>query len=197
MEWSHAMRIGRANPDVPSTAGGDVWPWPETLGEFERLVEAWQHRLVHFAFCRLASRSDAEDAVQDVLVRAFADRQRHQRVTNAAPYLFRMVANRCTDVVRRRRHKEQSLEASAAVQAASPVADAFDLAATAQRQRQINQFLDSLPSREAEVIRLRVFGELRFREIADVVGASVPTVKSRFRYGVVKLRKQLDKEEQR
>lgn len=196
MEWSYAMRIGRASPDLSATTDDDVWPWPKTLPEFERLVEAWQHRLVHFAFCRLARRSDAEDIVQDVLVQAYAERRLHRRVTNAVPYLFRMVTNRCTDLLRRRRHDGPSLDECAASEAPTQAADAFALAAAAEQQRRIGRLLDALPGREAEVLRLRVYGELRFREIADVVGASVPTVKSRFRYGVEKLRKQLDKEEQ-
>jgi RNA polymerase sigma-70 factor (ECF subfamily) len=51
--------------------------------------------------------------------------------------------------------------------------------------------LGGIPSREAEVIRLRAHSELSFAEIAIVVGASVPTVKSRFRYGLDKLRRTL------
>jgi len=56
----------------------------------------------------------------------------------------------------------------------------------------LNRVLDSIPDREAEVVRLRVHSELSFAEIAIAVGVSVPTVKSRFRYGLDKLRRALN-----
>ena len=53
------------------------------------------------------------------------------------------------------------------------------------------RLLEGIPEREAEVIRLRTFSDLSFAEVAAVVGASVPTIKSRFRYGIEKLRRVL------
>jgi RNA polymerase sigma-70 factor (ECF subfamily) len=49
--------------------------------------------------------------------------------------------------------------------------------------------LEGIPEREAEVVRLRAYSDLSFAEIASAVGSSVPTVKSRFRYGIGKLRR--------
>jgi DNA-directed RNA polymerase specialized sigma24 family protein len=42
--------------------------WPQTIDDFDRLVEATQDELVQFAFYRLGNQADAEDAVQDVYV---------------------------------------------------------------------------------------------------------------------------------
>ncbi|MCL4852845.1 MAG: hypothetical protein KJZ78_15905 [Bryobacteraceae bacterium] len=65
------------------------------------------------------------------------------------------------------------------------------------RRRQIEELFSKLPSRQAEVMRLRVFAGLPFRAIAEAVGASVPTIKSRFRYGAERLRSILSKEAER
>jgi DNA-directed RNA polymerase specialized sigma24 family protein len=89
-------------------------PWPQSIREFEALVDALGSRLVQFAFCRLHSAADAEDVVQDVLVQAYRDRERHKGVDNAIPFLFRMVANRSTDVLRRRKRAPGPLEETAA-----------------------------------------------------------------------------------
>ena len=43
----------------------NVEAWPQTIGEFDRLIEATKDELVHFAFYRLGNRDDAEDVVQD------------------------------------------------------------------------------------------------------------------------------------
>lgn len=52
----------------------------------------------------------------------------------------------------------------------------------------IGSMLEGLPARQAEVVRMRCVDGLRFAEIADMLGVSLPTVKSRFRYGIEKMR---------
>jgi RNA polymerase sigma-70 factor (ECF subfamily) len=166
--------------------------WPQTVAQFEALVEAVQDDLVHFAFCRLRSLPDAEDAVQDVLVRAYLDRARHCAVTRVRPYLYRMVANRCTDLLRQRRRMERS----------GPAADPARLPSQreteplAERLGEIERLLGRLPRLQAEAVRLRVFGGLPFKTVAEAAGVSLATAKSRFRYGVERLRGILHKETQ-
>jgi RNA polymerase sigma-70 factor (ECF subfamily) len=163
--------------------------WPQTIAEFDRLVEATQDELVQFAFYRLGNRADAEDAVQDVYVQAFRDRLKRQHITEVRPYLFRMVRNRCTDVLRARRR------VSGGIAEERPGAgDALSDILVREEAAEFARLLDQLPEREAEVIRLRAWSELSFTEVAAAVGAGVPTVKSRFRYGIDKLRKLLNLE---
>ena len=57
-----------------------------------------------------------------------------------------------------------------------------------QEYRRINQLLDTLPEEQAETIRLRYYGDKSFREIADIFGVALPTAKSRFRYGMEKIK---------
>lgn len=159
--------------------------WPQTVAQFEALVEAMQDELVHFAWCRLRNLPDAEDVVQDVLVRAYVDRARHAAVTGVVPYLYRMVANRCTDLLR--------LRARRGTQIGEPAAPERE----ASRLDEIEILLKRLPRRQAEAVRLRVFAELPFQTIAEAVGVSLPTIKSRFRYGVQRLRRILSKGDQR
>jgi RNA polymerase sigma-70 factor (ECF subfamily) len=54
--------------------------------------------------------------------------------------------------------------------------------------------LDQLPSAQAEVIRLRLYGELPLQEVAATVGCPLPTVKSRLRLGLQKLRSAIDRQ---
>jgi RNA polymerase sigma-70 factor (ECF subfamily) len=187
MGWTIPFTL-QATPDTApmDTAGR----WPQSVEQFEGLVKAVQDELVHFAFCRLRSLEDAEDAVQDVLVRAYLEREKHRAVTGVRPYLFRMVANRCTDVLRQRQRAERRRDPSdpaelAAGQGPDPAVDRLD---------DIERLLGRLPERQAEAIRLRVFGCLPFAAIAEAVGVSLPTIKSRFRYGVERLRGILTKE---
>ena len=163
--------------------------WPQTAVEFEVLVEAFQDRLVAYAFARLRNLADAEDVVQDVFVTAFVRRARLRRVDHVGPYLYRMVANACTDALRRRKRRGISLEDVPAAEIPSTTRNPSHAAAAAQEMRRVEDLLQCLPARQAEVVRLRVVAELPLAEIAQVVGCPVATAKSRLRYGLAKLRK--------
>jgi len=167
----------------------EIRTWPQTIDDFDRLVESTQDELVQFAFYRLANQADAEDAVQDVYVQAFRDRAKRRQIAEVRPYLFRMVRNRCTDVLRARSRKSSQ----AAVTDPGPN-DTLAAMAVHEQLREIARLLDQIPEREAEVIRLRAWSDLSFAEVAIAVGAAVPTVKSRFRYGIEKLRRLLNLE---
>ena len=160
--------------------------WPQTIPEFDRLIEATQNELVHYATYRLGNREDGEDVVQDVYVQAFRDREKHRHIADVRPYLFRMTGNRCTDVLRARSRRPRQEEGDLASDEVL-----FDSLAATQQIEGIRSLLEQIPPREAEVIRLRAWSDLTFAEIAVAVKSSVPTVKSRFRYGVDKLRKLL------
>lgn len=167
-----------------------VRPWPQSAAEFETLVEEVQHWLVRFAFGRLGSLADAEDVVQEVLVRAYRDREKLQHVDNVYPFLFRMTANRVTDLLRQRKRRAAPLDTGPTT--AAP--EAADGASQMRRLQWVQTMLERLPRRQSEVIRLRIDGNLPFEAVAEALGCPVPTVKSRFRYGIQKLRKLLEKE---
>ena len=65
----------------------DAWnrAWPQTRREFEALVDACLDRLVRYAFSRLGNLQDAEDVVQEVFVRSFADRSKRKKSPRSAP----------------------------------------------------------------------------------------------------------------
>ncbi len=198
MEWTQGFEM--ANPPMDSgrmasaTARAAGLPWPHTVEEFEAFVGKYQHSLVHFAFCRLRNLQDAEDVVQDSLIRLYEDREDRDDMMRVEPYLYRMVSNRCIDLLRKRKRTELSLEERGADQVCAASGDDIDAERAAGQLRRIARLLSKLPFRQAEVIRLRVFGDLSFDSIAEAVGSSLPTVKSRFRYGVQKLQRVLRKE---
>lgn len=166
--------------------------WPQTISDFERLIEATQDELVHFAFHRLGNQQDAEDVVQDVYLEAFRDRTKRKNITAVRPYLFRSVGNRCLDLLRSRLRQKSELLSEDSISAEG---DALSSIAQREKRKEMNRLLDLIPAKEAEVIRLRVFSDLTFAEIAEAVGSSTPTVKSRFRYGLEKLRRKMRPEE--
>jgi RNA polymerase sigma-70 factor (ECF subfamily) len=107
-----------------------------------------------------------------------------------------MVRNRCTDTLRSR-SRGSNRDGTAEQQCperSEPASAQGDLLAREEALR-LERLLRHVPDAEAEVIRLRVWSELTFADIAAAVQSSVPTVKSRFRYGVDKLRRLLAEED--
>ena len=174
---------------LPARPGEWEGGWPETLHDYERLVEAFQDRLVRYAFRRLGNLHDAEDVAQEVLVRACDSRGERRQVLCVSAYLYRMASNCCTDHLRMRSRRRISPKEMEVMQLPSRQPDGLQEAAAAEELRRIEALLRRIPARHAEVVRLRVLDELHLNEIAEVIGCPLPTVKSRLRYGLEKLRK--------
>lgn len=169
----------------PAWAGA----WPQSPEQFEAFIDVFQHRLVYYALRRLGNIQDAEDVIQEVFVKVFVRRANYRGVERVTPYLYRMAANACTDFLRRRRAAQtisiEELEGDALHERGAGAAEAV---AAMEEVSRIEATLGRLPGRQAEVIRLRVFDELSLAEIARMLGCSLPTVKSRLRYGLTRLR---------
>jgi len=178
------------NPESVSLS--EIWcgEWPQSMEAFEQFVETFKDRLVQFAFRRLGNFHDAEDVVQKVFTKAFSERERYQKITYVGPYLYRMASNACQDFHRKHhRRKEVSFEASHVEIRSNESMLPTNLVMASEEMYRIEQVLQRLPKRQAEVIRYRIFDELSFAEIAQAIGCFEGTVKSRFRYGLKKLKK--------
>lgn len=136
----------------------------------ERIVDRRQDSLYRFAYIRTGSQADAEDIVQDV-------------IDDVERYLWRAIANRCCDYHRHRRNATLPTERAAAL-----ADDSGDQELREEYER-IAGLLATLPEEQAEVIRLKTSDSLTFARIAEITGTTEATVKSRFRYGIGKLRK--------
>lgn len=81
----------------------------------ERIVDRRQDSLYRFAYFRTGSQADAEDIVQDVLLRLFHSDCNLDRIDDVERYLWRAIANRCCDYHRHRRNATLPTERAAAL----------------------------------------------------------------------------------
>lgn len=158
----------------------------EQLDILEKVVEANQDYLFRFAYFRTGSRPVAEDIVQGVFLKLVENCIDLRLMKSPRMYLFRMVANRCTDYLRREPTAFVSLSE------AENVANCDESDAELHREyERIVRLLDDIPFEQAEVIRMNTIDNLSFVEIAEVLELSVSTVKSRFLYGIRKVKDKL------
>ncbi|HUW59987.1 MAG TPA: RNA polymerase sigma factor [Candidatus Bathyarchaeia archaeon] len=182
--------------DSKASAAGGKLSWPQTPDGFRHLVEGHLRGLLAYAAHRLRDIHDAEDVVQDVFVRAYAERAKHRDVIEVTAYLYRMTSNACADLMRKRRGRSAMLRLLPRSDdppyeggPASPERGPSQATSDAEQTQHVEQLLGRLPKAQAETVRLRVFGGLTLGEIALLNGCSIHTVSSRLRYGFRKLRR--------
>ena len=81
----------------------------------ERIVDRRQDSLYRFAYIRTGSQADAEDIVQDVLLRLFHSDCNLDRIDDVERYLWRAIANRCCDYHRHRPNGPPHLRTTPAI----------------------------------------------------------------------------------
>jgi RNA polymerase sigma-70 factor (ECF subfamily) len=155
-----------------------------------RIYEKYKDDLLTIAACMLADRADAEDCLHDVFVSLSADSARVRPDGNLKGYLVTSVANRSRDRLRRRKRRDQAGQ-TAGRTVGENVAGAPDPAAPMIQREECDRLyraIAALPIEQRTVITLRLHGEMTFDEIARREGVSGNTIRSRYRYGLEKLR---------
>ncbi|MHC4538620.1 MAG: RNA polymerase sigma factor [Planctomycetota bacterium] len=159
---------------------------------FCRIYEKYRDRLLVLAIALSNDVSIAEDSVQDTFV-YFAEHLDGFSLTGSLKgYLATCVANRVRYHIRSKKRKFSSVEE--AEQIPSTLYDPTDGIILSEQLRRIALVLTELPAEQREVVVLHTQGEMRFGAIAKSLNISLNTVKSRYRYGIAKLRSSLRSE---
>lgn len=157
----------------------------ETLGV---LFDLTAQRLVRFAATLTHHQQDAEDAVQAALTRLAGHPQRLAGLAHPWAYLLRMVRNEVLASVRHRQH------CSTAGSLADLVTQCpVDEAEREESHRAVWAALRTLPPEQAEVVVLKIWEEMTFAQIGEILDTSPNTVASRYQYAMAKLTPRLNR----
>ena len=166
---------------------------------FERLVSRFEHPLFRYAYGLLQNTSDAEEVVQDAMMRAHrALTVQYDESRCAAlalrPWLFKMVRNLASNKRRGKRHQlERPMdEVGAKDLTSSAVIDDSHLHRKQQLAR-LQQAIDVLPSEARELIVLRFMEEMSYAEIGKTIGASETSLRGKVFRSIALLRQLLEK----
>lgn len=153
-------------------------------GDWRDLWQRYGAKLLLFARQQTTQVSDAEDIVQEAFVRYW--KSRRSDGTLAPVLLFTLVRRVAIDhgrMLGRRRSREAQACASWDDQAY------FDTGLEdRERAEMVQSSLKSLPDSQREVIVLKIWGELTFQEIGQVLEVSANTAASRYRYALNQLK---------
>jgi RNA polymerase sigma-70 factor (ECF subfamily) len=147
---------------------------PVTDEEFRSWVEPLLDAAAGYAYSFLHNREDAEDAVQEALLRAYRGRNRHDRSRSLKAWWFAIVRNCCLDLLRKRKRQPTFLEADESL-----LPDNADERDTLHDHDALHWAIDQLSPEHREIIQLRYFGECTYAEIASALQIPAGTVMSR------------------
>ena len=150
---------------------------------FQSLIEAHQTRVVGTVAKMLGDDVDSEDIAQQVFIRVWKSAARYQPTAKFTTWLFKITRNLVFNELRRRkRHPVTPLQLEedehffqpADNAAMSPDASLLD----AELNDALQIAIDALPETQRMAIILRRYEEMPYDEIGEVLGLSVPAVKS-------------------
>ncbi|MEZ5121922.1 MAG: RNA polymerase sigma factor [Solirubrobacterales bacterium] len=152
---------------------------------FQVIFDRYRQRLFAYTRQMLAgSRQDAEDALQDVFLRAYGALRANDRPVSLRAWLYRVAHNRCIDQLRR------PVPASADVFDVSraPLKDPLEESQRREDLRRLVEDVRRLPEAQRSALLMREMEGLSYNELAAALDVTVPAVKSllvRARIGLV------------
>lgn len=174
--------------DRKSTLADEVLVVRCQLGDeraFERVVAQYGRKLRYYVR-RLIGRSLLEDDIlQSIWLAVWVQLPKLRRTESFRPWLYRIARNTALQAIRRR------IE-TAPLEGDPPAPDEADATFTPEQAAAVHAALDQLNAAHKEVLVLRFLEGMSYEEIADVIGCSLGTVRSRIYYGKKRLRETME-----
>lgn len=175
---------------------------------FKSLVRRYQSRIYNAAYRMLGNREEAEEVVQDTFIKMHQSMDKFRNQSTFAAWLFRISHNLAVDRLRLKKKKrgfklfsfnpmstlasERDEDGNGTIQQlADDRPDPGKLMDLSEESSVVQECLTRLPESQRAVLILHDIEGFSYKDIADIIGASVGTVRSRLHYGRMKLKEHL------
>ena len=156
---------------------------------FEQLYDIVAPRVYGLARRILRDPAQAEEVAQEVLVEIWRTAGRYDNTRGSATsWMFTIAHRRAVDRVRAEQAGAERIRRVAAASVDTPYDEVVEQATARLDQAQVRRCLDSLTDLQREAITLAYYGGHTYREVAELLGAAIPTIKSRMRDGLIRMR---------
>lgn len=141
---------------------------------FRIIHDRYRQRLFAYTRQMLPHRQDAEDALQDVFVRAYSGLRASDNDLALRAWLYRVAHNRCIDELRRPAPPSPELLELVRAPEQDPIAEAD----RRESLRRLIADVRRLPDQQRSALLMRELGGMTYAELAEALGVSIPAVKS-------------------
>jgi len=165
---------------------------------FGEIVLRWERRIFALSYGMLGREEDARDATQDTFLAAFRNLRGFRGEAKVSSWLHRIAVNQC--ITRQRRAKtrneaaiEDEEERHASSFSGPPELSPARVTEGRESIEAVRRAVNSLPLELRQIVVMKEFEELTFREIANALDVPLSTVKSRLYTALSQLQMRLQK----
>ena len=163
-----------------------------------KLITRHQHRIYSFIFSKVFDRDVAEDIFQDTFIKVIntLKRGKYNEEGKFLPWVMRIAHNLVIDHFRKNKRMPK-FDNSGDFNIFSVLSDS-DLNVETQIikdqiENDVKELIKELPEDQLEVLTMRIYKDMSFKEISERTGVSINTALGRMRYALINLRKIIEK----
>jgi RNA polymerase sigma-70 factor (ECF subfamily) len=175
-------------------------PSPEQAAFLERAIEQYGKATYNFAFRLTHNEADARDLSQEAFIRVYRAWRSFQPGTSFLSWIYRIVTNLYRDELRRKKGRYQEEipddNARAPGQSERLATSPIDEFVESQLSERMARSLEQLSPEQRQVVILADIEEYSYQEIAEIMGCSIGTVRSRLHRARALLRRLVQKQQQ-
>jgi len=165
---------------------------------FGELVRRWERRIFALAYGMLGREEEARDATQETFLAAFRNLRGFRGEAKVSSWLHRIAVNQCITRQRRAKVRSESALDDEQEKDATNFAAALSLSPArvteaAQVTVAVRRAVNSLPVELRQIVVMKEFEELTFREISEALDLPLSTVKSRLYTALKQLQMKLNR----
>ncbi len=160
----------------------------------EVLINRHKYKLYNFIYSKVLNKDNAEDLFQETFIKVIKTLKRgvYNEEGKFLPWVMRIAHNLVIDFFRKNKRfpsfdKNENFDIFQLVKDKNPSIER--LLIDKQILDDLQKIIIKLPQDQREVIDLRLYKEMSFKEISDATGVSINTALGRMRYAIINLRK--------
>ena len=160
------------------------------INAYNELVKRYKDRLLNFALRYFNNVEQAEDVVQDTLIKLYTHASYYKDVAKFSTWIFTIAKNNALTELRKNKRKKTDSLWTDDGQVIDINSKEESLDSKVQNEiaiDQLNKFLDEIPENFRMAVVLRDFEELSYEEISKILEIPIGTIKSRINRGRIQL----------
>jgi len=167
-------------------------------GALEILINRHNQRITSFIYSKVLDRDITEDIFQDTFIKVIRTlkRKAYNEEGKFLPWVMRISHNLVIDFFRKN-NRMPKFDNSGDFSIFSVLSDnnlnAEKRIIKEQVENDVRRLVDELPEDQKEVLLMRIYKDMSFKEISDRTGVSINTALGRMRYALINLRKIIEK----
>ncbi len=162
---------------------------------FDILLDRYQNKLFSYIYFLVRDKDLADDVFQETFVKAIVMMQQKRYVFSGkfSSWIMRIAHNYVIDLFRQEKKMNvssiESGESSISVEKNMIEDNVESVIVCQQTREEVKRMIEMLPQAQREIVYMRYYQELSFKEIADILDISINTALGRMRYALMNLRK--------